>query len=96
MVSAVAYVRVSTEEQAVAGVSLEAQVAAVRAYALLRGLDLVDVVVDAGVSAGKPLADRAGGAVVLDLVKRRKVQAVIAVKLDRVFRNAGDCLTVTE
>lgn len=96
MVAAVAYVRVSTEEQAVAGVSLEAQVAAVRAYATLRGLDLVDVVVDAGVSAGKPLADRAGGAQVLDLVRRRKVQAVIAVKLDRVFRNAGDCLTVTE
>ena len=96
MVSAVAYVRVSTEEQAVAGVSLEAQVAAVRAYATLRGLDLVDVVIDAGVSAGKPLADRAGGAQVLDLVRRRKVQAVIAVKLDRVFRNAGDCLTVTE
>ena len=96
MVSAVAYVRVSTEEQAVAGVALEAQVAAVRAYATLRGLDLVDVVVDAGVSAGKPLADRAGGAQVLDLVRRRKVQAVIAVKLDRVFRNAGDCLTVTE
>jgi len=96
MITAIAYVRVSTEEQAAEGVSIDAQVAAVRAYALLRGLDLVDVVVDAGVSAGKPLADRAGGAVVVDAVKRRKVRAVVAVKLDRVFRNAGDCLTVTE
>lgn len=95
MISAIAYVRVSTEEQATEGVSVDAQIAAVRAYAALRGLELVDVVIDAGVSAGKPLADRAGGAVVVDAVKRRKVRAVVAVKLDRVFRNAGDCLTVT-
>lgn len=92
---AVAYVRVSTVEQAVAGLSLDAQVAAVRAYAEQRGLDLVDVVVDAGVSAGKPLADRPGGAVVLDLVRRRRVRAVVAVKLDRLFRDAGDCLVET-
>ncbi len=96
MVPAIAYVRVSTDEQAAEGVSLDAQVASVRAYALLRGLELVDVVVDAGVSAGKPLAERVGGAVVLEAVKRRKVRTVVAVKLDRVFRNAGDCLTTTE
>jgi DNA invertase Pin-like site-specific DNA recombinase len=96
MITAIAYVRVSTEEQAAEGVSVDAQVAAVRAYATLRGLELVDVVIDAGVSAGKPLADRVGGAVVVDAVKRRKVRAVVAVKLDRVFRNAGDCLTTTE
>lgn len=96
MIPAIAYVRVSTEEQANEGVSIDAQIAAVRAYATLRGLELLDVVVDAGVSAGKPLADRVGGAVVVDAVKRRKVRAVVAVKLDRVFRNAADCLTVTE
>lgn len=96
MIPAIAYVRVSTEEQATEGVSVDAQVASVRAYALLRGLELVDVVVDAGVSAGKPLASRVGGAIVLDAVKRRKVRAVVAVKLDRVFRNAGDCLQTTE
>ena len=96
MIAAIAYVRVSTEEQATEGVSVDAQIAAVRAYATLRGLELLDVVVDAGVSAGKPLADRAGGAVIVDAVKRRRVRAVVAVKLDRVFRNAGDCLTVTE
>lgn len=96
MIAAIAYVRVSTEEQATEGVSVDAQIAAVRAYATLRGLELLDVVVDAGVSAGKPLADRAGGAVIVDAVKRRRVRAVVAVKLDRLFRNAGDCLTVTE
>lgn len=92
---AVAYVRVSTEEQATEGVSLEAQIASVRAYAQLRGLELVEVVVDAGVSAGKPLASRAGGQTVLELVRSKRVGAVIAIKLDRLFRNASDCLAVT-
>ena len=93
---AVAYVRVSTVEQAAEGVSLDAQAAALRAYATFRGLDLVDVVVDAGVSAGKPLAAREGGRRVLDLVADGTVEAVVALKLDRLFRDCADCLTVTD
>lgn len=93
---AVAYVRVSTEEQAKEGVSLEAQEHRIRAYCELRGLVLGDVIIDAGVSAGKPLASRDGGAKLLGLVKGKKVTAVIALKLDRLFRNAVDCLMVAE
>lgn len=92
---AAAYIRVSTEEQATEGVSLDAQEATLRAYCTLRGLELAEVVVDAGVSAGKPLSTRDGGAHLLDLVKRGKVQAVICYKLDRLFRDASDCLQVT-
>lgn len=93
--SVVAYVRVSTEEQATEGVSLAAQEEAAHAYCTLRGLDLAELVIDAGVSAGKPLAERPGGARVLALVSSRKVAGVVAFKLDRLFRDAGDCLTVT-
>lgn len=92
---AVAYTRVSTEEQATEGVSLEAQEAALRAYCTMRGLTLVELVTDAGVSAGKPLASRDGGRRVLDLVKRGEVGSVVAWKLDRLFRDCADCLTVT-
>lgn len=91
----VAYARVSTEEQAVEGVSLDAQEAKLRAYCAMRGLDLVAVVVDAGVSASKPLATREGGARVLDLAKRGEVDAVVGWKLDRLFRDCVDCLSVT-
>jgi site-specific DNA recombinase len=91
----VAYVRVSTEEQAADGVSLAAQEEAARAYCTLRGLELAEVVIDAGVSGAKPLAERPGGARVLALVAGRKVAGVVAFKLDRLFRDAGDCLTVT-
>jgi len=90
--NAVACVRVSTEEQATEGVSLDAQEAAIRSCCAMRGLELAEVVVDVGVSAGKPLSTREGGAYLLDLVKRGKVQAVVTYKLDRLFRDANDCL----
>lgn len=93
---AIAYVRVSTEEQASEGVSLEAQERAVRAYTEMRGVELVDVVVDAGVSAGKPLSDREGGRQVLEAVKRGKAEAVVSFKLDRLFRDCQDALGVTK
>ena len=91
---AIAYVRVSTEEQAREGVSLDAQARAVRSYCEMRRLPLAEVVIDAGVSAGKPLAKRDGGAAILTAVKRREVGAVIAFKLDRLFRDCADCLSV--
>ncbi len=92
---AVGYVRVSTDEQATEGVSLEAQEAKLRAYCTLRGLDLVELVVDPGVSAGKALDRREGGRRILDLVRHREVGVVVAYKLDRLFRDCADCLTVT-
>ncbi len=92
---AVAYIRVSTEEQAQEGVSLDAQRQALHAYAAMRDLEIVEVVQDAGVSAGKPLSSRAGGQRVLSAVGRRKVAAVLTYKLDRLFRDCADCLTVT-
>lgn len=47
----IGYIRVSTDEQAQGGVSLEAQRAKLEQYAELYDLHLVDIVVDAGVSA---------------------------------------------
>lgn len=91
-----AYIRVSTNEQATEGVSLEAQRAKVEAYAAFRGLELVEVVVDAGVSAGKPLARRPGGARVLAALASGAATCVVACKLDRLFRNTADALTLTE
>ncbi|MEM1348861.1 MAG: recombinase family protein [Myxococcota bacterium] len=93
---AVCYVRVSTEEQASEGVSLDAQRAALQAYCALRQMELVEVVSDEGVSAGKSLDRRPGGQRLLELVARREVEAVVAYKLDRLFRKAAECLNVAE
>jgi len=93
---AAGYVRVSSQEQ-VEGTSLKAQEEQIRAYAMLKGIELVDLFIDAGVSGGKPIADRPEGSLLVELVTSGQVQCVVVVKLDRAFRNTVDCLqTVTE
>jgi len=92
---ALAYIRVSTTEQANEGVSLDAQRSAMESYCQLRGMELEAVFEDAAVSAGTPLADRPAGAELVAAVERGDGQAVVALKLDRLFRDAGDCLDVT-
>lgn len=91
---AVGYVRVSTEEQAREGVSLEAQESKIRAYAELHDLDLVAVVRDEGLS-GKNLR-RPGVQAVLDAVKRGEVEHVIVSRLDRLTRSVRNLLEVIE
>ena len=85
---AIGYVRVSTNEQADKGSSLEAQSAKVAAYAALHDLDLVEIVVESGKS-GKNL-ERAGMKRVLAAVNRREVEVVIVPKLDRMTRSMRD------
>lgn len=84
----VAYLRVSTDKQADRGVSLDAQRAKVAAYAELYDLELVEVIVDAGVSAktlDRPGLDRA-----LGMLKAGKAEALLVVKLDRLTRSVRD------
>jgi DNA invertase Pin-like site-specific DNA recombinase len=88
----VAYVRVSTEKQADEGVSLEAQEAQVRAYATLYGLDIVEVIVDAGASA-KSL-DRPGLTRVLEMLGTGEVTGLLVAKLDRLTRSVRDLGTL--
>jgi len=45
--------------------------------------------------AAKPVHSRIGGQRILDLVQRSAVAHVVTYKLDRLFRDCADCLTVT-
>ena len=91
----VGYIRVSTKEQASEGVSLAAQRSKIENYVAYKGYELVELVADEGVSASKPLHTREGGIRVLEMADSKSVTAVIACKLDRLFRDALDCLEVT-
>jgi site-specific DNA recombinase len=84
----IAYPRVSTDEQSEEGVSLQAQVAKMRAYAELYGIEIVDVVEDAGFS-GKTL-DRPGLQSILARLKRKEIDGILVAKLDRLSRNVAD------
>ena len=86
------YVRVSTAMQADNGESLDAQRRQVEGYAMQQGWDLDHVFVERGISGGKALADRPEGAKLLKGLRRG--DAVVAPKLDRVFRSALDALQV--
>jgi site-specific DNA recombinase len=96
MEKAIGYVRVSSEEQSREGVSLDAQEARIRAYAVMRGLDLVALHREEGVSAKMPLKKRPEGSRLVAEMARKQAKHVIAVKLDRLFRNTADALNQTE
>jgi len=93
---AVLYIRVSTDEQAKHGVSLDAQEERLRAYCTMRELAVVGVIRDEGVSAFKHLDKRPGGAELLRKIASGEAAHVVAFKLDRLFRNAADALATTE
>src|SRR6266852_3864763 len=91
---AVGYVRVSTDQQAEHGISLESQQERLTAYVKLYELQLVDVVVDAGISAAT--LDRPGLKCALGMLKSGAADALLVVKLDRLTRSLRDLGTLVK
>lgn len=87
-IRAVGYVRVSTDMQAQEGVSLEAQKVRIQAHCTAMDINLVSIVEDAGESA-KSL-DRPGVQTALKMLRQRKADALIVMKLDRLTRSVKD------
>jgi putative DNA-invertase from lambdoid prophage Rac len=88
------YTRVSTDRQANEGESLGAQKRTIEGYAMMLGLEVAEIVIERGVSGSTPLADRLGGAKLLQLLRAGDI--VITPKLDRMFRSARDALEVLD
>lgn len=82
------YIRVSTEDQARDGVSLDAQEARIAAYALAIGWNVSEVIRDPGCSA-KDLR-RPGVTKILDAIKRGEIERVVITRLDRITRSVRD------
>jgi len=91
---AVGYARVSTQEQASEGVSLEWQKDTILAYMQRNGLVLDELLVEEGVSASVALKSRPEGKKIFDKIKSKGVKYVVAAKLDRMFRDTIDCLSM--
>ncbi len=86
--TAIGYVRVSTQEQATEGVSLDARRDRIRAYCKLHGFRLIDIAADEGYS-GSTL-DRPGLQAALQLIRRGRANTLLVVKLDRLSRSLRD------
>lgn len=85
----VAYLRVSTEEQAVSGAGLEAQRNTIEAEASRRGWTIVAYFSDEGIS-GKSIANRPALAEALAAIESGAASALIVAKLDRLSRSVSD------
>lgn len=93
------YIRVSTAEQAGSGHSIDDQRRRIAGYCQANGLELAHIYVDAAISAVRSLEKREGGQYLApdsEHYALTKGDVVVATKLDRLFRNALDCLSTVE
>lgn len=81
------YPRVSTEEQALNGLSLATQIDDLTTFANRMGYHIVGVYADEGVSARKPTSKRPALLKLLKDVQENKIDLILVTKLDRWFRN---------
>jgi len=93
MKEAIGYIRVSTQEQAKEGVSLDAQESKIKAWADLNGYELVKVFCDAGIS-GSQADNRQGLQSALNAIDKGDVFVVYS--LSRLTRSTKDTLKISE
>jgi len=90
------YIRVSTEEQAQHGLSVETQTNDLTDWANKEHMKIVDYYVDAGISARKKASKRPELQRMLQDIRDGKIDLVAFTKLDRWFRNVGEYYKVQE
>ncbi|HCA5286881.1 recombinase family protein [Acinetobacter nosocomialis] len=92
MKKAIGYVRVSTDKQAEEGISIDAQIAKIKAWASLNDYELVHLYSDEGIS-GASLNKREGMLQALASVK--KGMAFICYSLSRISRDTIDTIQIS-
>lgn len=88
------YARVSTEEQAREGLSVDAQIEKCEAYCKARGWEIYRVYKDAGFSAGS--LDRPSMELMLRDANESKFNIILVYKIDRFSRKLRDLILVLE
>ena len=84
------YIRVSTEEQAKHGYSIESQKSRLIEWAKEHNYQVVDIYADEGKSARTKISNRKELLRLLDDVKSNKIDRIVIWRLDRWFRNVAD------
>ena len=85
-----AYIRVSTQEQKLHGISLEAQVEKLTEYAEKNGMKIVKFYKDEGVSGRKLIKNRPALQEMIQDAEKGKFKRIIFIKLDRFFRSVAE------
>lgn len=90
------YERVSTEEQALRGFSIDAQIDNLTEYCEKNSMKIVDHYTDEGISGAKPPLKRPALHRLLEDVKAGKIDMILFTKLDRWFRSVKEYFKVQE
>lgn len=90
------YERVSTEEQALRGFSIETQIDNLTEYCEKNQMKIVDHYTDEGISGAKPPLKRPALHRLLEDVKAGKIDMILFTKLDRWFRSVKEYFKVQE
>lgn len=84
------YIRVSTQEQKLHGLSLDAQRDTLKRFAKMHGLKIVEWYEDEGVSGRKLIKRRPALQRMLNDAQKGKFDRIIFIKLDRYFRSVAE------
>ena len=94
-----AYVRVSSQEQKLHGLSIDAQKQKLVEYAEKHNLKIVEWYMDEGVSATRPIAKRPELQRMVHDARKGRFKRIIFIKLDRFFRSVSEyhaCMKLIE
>lgn len=84
------YVRVSTQEQKIHGMSVETQIDEMSAYCKNKGLEIYSIYNDAGISARKAYTRRPELLRMIKDCQRGLIDIILVTKIDRFFRSVPD------
>lgn len=90
------YCRVSTEEQALHGYSIETQKENLSAYCEKNDMVVVDYYIDEGISGAKPPSKRPALQRLMMDVEHQKIDVILFTKLDRWFRSVKEYFKVQD
>lgn len=85
-----AYIRVSTQEQKLHGISLEAQIEKLTEYAEKNNMKIVKWYKDEGISGRKLIKNRPALQEMIQDAEKGKFKRIIFIKLDRFFRSVAE------
>ena len=88
------YVRVSTEEQAKEGISIDAQIERCKAFCKARDWKIFKIYTDAGYSAGT--MDRPALKNLVDDINNKRFNILLVYKIDRFSRKLKDLISILE
>jgi DNA invertase Pin-like site-specific DNA recombinase len=90
------YVRVSSDEQKLHGLSVDSQILALQEYCKNNNMEVVNIYNDAGFSASKRLHRRGALKMLCDDVKSGLIDIILFTKLDRWFRSVPDYYAIQQ